>query len=179
MTSQRADFRQYYDLIHMRYLLLNGFKALLWSLIVLSSLSAQSNVWDLIEARELPFTAEKRIVPDKAQLLEANIVALKAVLASAPNEMTVSPANSTVEISLPNPDGEMETFKIVAYDMMEPALQERWDYIQTYRGVSTKNNLTTIRLDWTARGFHAMVLEAGNYWFVDPYYWDHDTHYQS
>ncbi len=163
----------------MKRPLITATQIILCCLFAITGLTAQADVWKPIKNDDLPFTAERRIVPNKMQLLEADILALQALLHAAPHELDVAPGNSSIELTLPNPKGEPEIFKIVAYDMMEPALREEWDFIHTWRGVSSKNPLVTIRLDWTARGFHAMVLDGADQWFVDPYFWEHNTHYQS
>lgn len=126
---------------------------------------------------DLPI-GERRIAPDKYQLYELDTIAFKTKLWSAPHESDVAVQDSELILSLPTADGDFESFRIVAYDMMEVPLQAVWHFARTWRGISTKNPLTTIRLDWTARGFHAMVFESGNTWAIDPYLWNDNRYYQ-
>ncbi|MEL6659532.1 MAG: reprolysin-like metallopeptidase, partial [Bacteroidota bacterium] len=144
------------------------------------SLDAQTDPWLALPSTDNFPGADRRIVPNKYVSYRADTTVLKDLLWAAPHERNVSAPQSELEIQLPNPDGEIESFHIVAYDMMEPALQEAWWYIRTWRGVSSTNPRVTIRLDWTDRGFHAMVRGGeGGSWFIDPLYWDHRDVYQA
>lgn len=151
---------------------------ILFFLFVQTSLSAQANIWQNATVDQLNTEEERLIVPNKFRAYLVDTTALKNQLYPAVHERTTSPAQSSNLITLPTPDGEWETFRIVAYDMMQPQLQQTWWYIKTWRGVSTRNPGVTIRLDWTSRGFHAMVLERGNTWFIDPYFWNQRDYYQ-
>ncbi|WP_367391522.1 reprolysin-like metallopeptidase [Lewinella sp. LCG006] len=144
----------------------------------LSNLSAQSSIWQTTTPDQLSSAEERRITPNRYRVYLADTTALKDLLRSAAHERDVNPRQSPHQITLPTPNGEWETFQFVAYDLLHPQLQQVWSYIKTWRGVSASNPNTTIRLDWTARGFHAMVLERGNTWFVDPYYWNQRDYYQ-
>lgn len=147
---------------------------LLWS----STALAQSDFWRALPQQQLSVDEERRIIPNKFEAYSADTTALRDFLWAAPHERDVSPPQSEHIISIPDPNGEMQSFQIVAYDLFEAALQEKWWYIGTWRGVSTTNPMTTIRLDWTIRGFHAMVRSEGGNWFVDPFYWNRNDVYQ-
>ena len=160
--------RQFY------YLLL-----LLTTLMLISINSfAQQHIWHIYPSQQLSSDEERKIIPKKFLAFQADTSALQQKLMASPHERDVSPAQSDNEISLPDPDGNWHNFKIVAYDLMEALLQEKWWYIHTWRGVSTDDPHTTIRLDWTDRGFHAMVRGTGDTWFIDPYYWNEREIYQ-
>jgi regulation of enolase protein 1 (concanavalin A-like superfamily) len=80
---------------------------------------------------------------------------------------------------LPTPDGKTESFRIVSYQMMEKRLSEKYPEISNYYGVGLRDASRLIRLDWTYRGFHAMVRGDGqDTYFVDPYQWEDTRHYQ-
>ncbi|PTM14773.1 MAG: propanediol utilization protein [Bacteroidetes bacterium] len=144
------------------------------------SLSGQTPLWKLTDPQRLTETAERKILPDQFSLFEADTLALQVLLHSAPPENLLTLGSSSgATIHLPTPTGELEAFEIVAYDLLEAPLQSQWWYIHTWRGVSKKDPTTTVRLDWTARGFHAMVLAPGGSWFIDPYFWESRTYYQS
>lgn len=144
-----------------------------------SSGIAQNSVWRTAIPEQLALPDERRILPDKALHFRADTTALLVKLHSAPHERDVSPLQSTIELDLPAPDGTFETFRIVAYDMMEAPLQAQWTFAHTWRGVAKKDPTRTVRLDWTARGFHAMVLDGTDTWFMDPYYWNGRLYYQT
>jgi len=150
----------------------------LFFLFSLTDLAAQSAIWQTTTPDQLNSEEERRITPNRSRVYLADTTALKDLLRSAGHERDLNPRQSPHQITLPTPDGEWETFQFVAYDLLHPQLQQTWSYIKTWRGVSTSNPTTTIRLDWTVRGFHAMVLERGNTWFVDPLYWNQRDYYQ-
>jgi subtilisin-like proprotein convertase family protein len=144
----------------------------------LTNSAAQSAIWQNTSTNQLSDQEERKITPNRFRVYQADTTALKDLLRSTSHEREVNPRQSPHQITLPTPDGEWETFQFVAYDLLHPQLQATWSYIKTWRGVSTTNPTTTVRLDWTARGFHAMILERGNTWFVDPYYWNQRDYYQ-
>lgn len=150
----------------------------LFFLFSLTNLPAQSAIWQNTTPDQLNSEEERRITPNRSRVYLADTTALKDLLRSAGHERDINPRQSPHQITLPTPDGDWETFQFVAYDLLHPQLQAVWWYIKTWRGVSTSNPTTTIRLDWTVRGFHAMVLERGNTWFVDPFYWNQRDYYQ-
>jgi PKD repeat protein len=122
-----------------------------------------------IEEELIPLTGIRDIQPSEYVALRADTLALKQLLWSAPHETEVNPFNSPTQLSLPLPDGSVQTFRIVRFDMMEEGLAQQFPGIATWRGVSTDLPRATVRLDWTQRGFHAMVRsQQGNY-LMDPY----------
>lgn len=141
-------------------------------------LSAQTEIWEPLSRDQLNPMAERRIVPNAFQVFSVDTLALKEQLYAAAHERDVSPLQSEHELTLPTPDGEWATFRFVAYDLLQPGLQEAWWYIRTWRGVSVTDHNTTIRIDWTARGLHVMVRDQASTWFIDPFYWNLNTHYQ-
>lgn len=155
------------------------FSICLLFLLSLTNSAAQSAIWQNTSTDQLNSQEERKITPNRYRVYLADTTALKDLLRSASHERDINPRQSPHQITLPTPDGDWETFQFVAYDLLHPQLQAIWWYIKTWRGVSTNNPTTTIRLDWTARGFHAMVLERGNTWFVDPFYWNQRDYYQT
>lgn len=143
-----------------------------------STLTSQETIWVPQAAEQLASEEERRVIPNKFTAFRADTNALRAQLLSSPHEREVRPNDSEQELTIPGPDGSWHTFKIVAYDLLAPELQEQWWYIRTWRGISTTNPMTTIRLDWTTRGFHAMIRGEEGSWFIDPLYWDRRDVYQ-
>ncbi len=70
-------------------------------------------------------------------------------------------------LTVPDPAGTPTDFTLVEDSVMEPALQAAHPEIRTYRGSAA--NGTTVRLDVTPLGFHAMVRRPdGVVWYVEP-----------
>ena len=70
-------------------------------------------------------------------------------------------------LSIPDPAGTATEFTVVEDSVMAPSMQAAHPDIRTYRGSAA--NGTTIRLDVTPLGFHAMVRRPdGVVWYVEP-----------
>jgi hypothetical protein len=71
-------------------------------------------------------------------------------------------------LALPLPGGGFGRFDVVESPILEPALQDRFPDIRTYRGQGRDDRTATVRLDLTRRGFHAMILSARGTTLIDP-----------
>lgn len=103
------------------------------------------------------------------RLFNLDTTKLKATLWSAPEERKQSAKDSKVILQVPDPDGNLLEFRIVNYRMMEDGLATRYPYIKTLKGVGVDNKRSTIRLDWTLFGFHAVVRTASGTFYIDPF----------
>ena len=77
--------------------------------------------------------------------------------------------NDVVLISLPNPDGAYDVFKVYQNTTMHPDLQSQFPEIRTYDVVGLNNRNLKGKIDITPHGFHAMIFnqQQGTY-FIDP-----------
>ncbi len=76
-------------------------------------------------------------------------------------------AGGMTTLSIPDPAGTPTEFSVVEDSVMEPDLQAAHPDIRTYAG--TADNGTSIRLDISPLGFHAMVRRPdGVSWYVEP-----------
>jgi hypothetical protein len=94
--------------------------------------------------------------------------ALQRHLLAAPHEDFVAPANSPTVLTLPRPDGTLATFRFVESPVMAPELQAQFPNIRTFLGQGVDDRTALLRCDMTPAGFHAMVLSAGETWYIDP-----------
>ena len=140
--------------------------------------SAQ-NIWQDRSSDQFNQQGERMITPDQFRAIQVNQENLKLILQTAPKEDQVNPIHSEALLNIPKPNGENEIFQIVEYKMMEDGLASRYPSIKTYHGVSTANPFTRIRLDWTERGFHAMVFDREGNYYIDPYSRANTEEYQS
>lgn len=90
-------------------------------------------------------------------------------LSNAPLEFSVS-ADQQPQISIPRPDGQLDTFSFVASPIMAPELAAEFPEIQTFLGQDVNNPAARVRFDITPAGFHAQVLSPEGSYYVDPYY---------
>lgn len=127
-------------------------------------------MWSDVEESAIPKVGTRYIVPTNYRTAKLDIAKLEMILNVAPMERTpVAKATQTL-LALPMPDGSMEIFDINESPIMAPELSEKFPGINTYNGVSITDPGKYVRFDLTHKGFHAMVLVAGeNTIFIDPY----------
>ncbi len=95
--------------------------------------------------------------PDAFRAFRADLAGIRARLSGAGHHA----------LSVPDPAGTPTDFTVVEDSVLAPSLQAAHPEIRTYRG-STSNG-TTVRLDVTPLGFHAMVRRPdGVVWYVEP-----------
>ena len=146
-----------------------------------SSASVQADptgqgIWSDVAESSLTSVGERQIAANHYRTVTADMTALDALLASAPDEGAVG---AEVWFSLPLPDGTFGRFSIEQYAMMEPALAAKFPEITTYLGRGIDDPAATVRLDRTPAGFHAMILSGANTVFIDPYSRETTTSYIS
>ncbi len=145
-----------------------------------SSLLAQKPndaLWMEVDARQLPLSEERRIIPDKYRSLELDFEGMKTLLAEAPPRFGESPKPSSVLMPIPLPNGE--TLHVEVYDapVLHPDLAAKYPGIRSFVGQGVEDPAAIVRFDYTLKGFHAMVLSPvfGTI-FIDPYA-EGDTRY--
>jgi len=129
------------------------------------------SLWQKVEGN-VASKGTQQILPEKYDTYALNRPYIKSFLSSLPKE-----AESAQELDLPSPDGGLRTFKIWKSQMMEPALSTKYPEIQTFTGVAADDPRVTIKLDYTITGFHAMVFDGRNTYFIDPYSSEDDGYY--
>lgn len=133
------------------------------------TLLAQASPWVPVEEADISVTGQRDFQPNQYRSYRVDSALLLQTLLAAPHESAVNLLESMQLLSLPSPDGSFQTFRIVRYDMMEPALAQQYPNFGTWRGVSIDKPRATLRLDWTLRGVRAMVRSQSNSYFMDPY----------
>ena len=131
--------------------------------------SNENELWRDIDESLLVSSDERQIVPDSYRTLRLNKDTLQTLLTQAPLESKVRAADSELVISLPLPDGRFSRFRFVESPIMEDALQAQYPDIRTYLGQGIDEPSAIVRFDFTPKGFHAMILSAGDSVFIDPY----------
>jgi len=100
---------------------------------------------------------DARVRPTAYRAFRADLDGIRAELAGG----------GTRTITVPAPTGETPEFTVAEDSVMEPELQAAHPELRTYAGHGPAGS--TIRLDVTPMGFHAMVRNAdGVTWYVDP-----------
>ncbi len=71
-------------------------------------------------------------------------------------------------VSLPLPDGSWETFAVYSNSTMSKELAAKYPDINTYDAVGKSKSLWTGKLDYTTKGFHALLHNGANEIYIQP-----------
>ncbi len=134
------------------------------------SVSAQNNFWKDILESKITANKQRKMVPRHYRTLLLDTARLTPFLKTIPKEFTEASKKTPAVIMLPMPDGSFNSFRLTETSMMEPGLAAQFPEIKTYSGQGIDDPYATIKLDWSVRGFHAMILSPVNgSVYIDPY----------
>ena len=143
------------------------------SLNVSAQLSEKKPLADIKESA-IEITGDRYTFPSYYRTLHLNADAMKQLLQQSPKESQTAAGVSNVIFEMPMPDGKSFNFRIYETSVLAPELAAQFPEIKTYAGQCIDDASSTIRLDMTPLGFHAMVLSPNGSVFIDPY-GDHTT----
>ena len=111
---------------------------------------------------------DKQHLP-KNQSYSLNVEALKQTLALTPQRGKFS-GNSNVIIAFPNPDGQLEHFRVMEASVMHPKLSAKYPGIKSYAGQGVEDPTARIRFSISPLGLQSMRLSATRpVAFIEPY----------
>jgi hypothetical protein len=160
------------------------FKNYLTLIVLVAFLGIQSSsfgspvVWKAIGKDRMVSDAPNYIKPSSARYFELNVPALLQEFSSAPEEQKGKLSQYGKIVTLPMPDGSTQRFAIASYQMMEPGLRPKWNFIQTFLGQGLDDPTATLKADFTSLGFHYQILSSGNRWYADPVFHGDLRYYQ-
>ena len=138
--------------------------ALLFAFIPSISALASYSFWSIADQAPTAVAGKQRIFPEKFAIAQLQQSAFE-------NFQNLIPAENSQQfplVLLPTPDGKMMEFKLFESPMMEAPLAAKYPQIKTYTAVSTADPFVTAKLDYTLFGFHAMVFNRNQTYFIDP-----------
>lgn len=133
-----------------------------------------SALWSQVAPEQIQASGRQVLHPARFVAYHANDAYLKQEL----GQMQQSPAQAR-PLDLPMPDGSYRRFMVWETPIMEAPLAARYKDIKTYTGYALDNKGVTSKIDYTLRGFHAMITGEGNAVFIDPYTNVNDGYYFS
>jgi len=128
------------------------------------SSNGQQQYWKNMEGHLAPSAGIRKIVPDQYLLLQINQENVQQFLQTLPSDAALAK-----NLELPDPEGKLRSFRIWSTPIFTPALQAKFPEITTYTAVSVDDPSITAKLDYTTKGFHAMIFAGAETYFIDPY----------
>jgi hypothetical protein len=141
----------------------------------------QNSFWTGITENNIPgATANERvIVPDAFTTYRLDLTGYRSFFSAAPMEFTPAAAASPLLIELPMPDKTMAKFMVWESPVMAAGLASQLPGVKTYTGQGLTDPGATVKIDFTYRGFHAMILSAAGDVYIDPYFKNSFDYYLS
>ncbi|SDD75983.1 Calx-beta domain-containing protein [Aquimonas voraii] len=134
------------------------------------ALASADGLWTPIDEAQVARSAEpRRLVPQRYRTQQLDRARLADLLKSAPLEAQTAAVESSLELSLPTPEGDYARFRIVESPIMEAALAAKFPEIRTYLGQGIDDPTATLRFDVSPQGFRAQVIGWRGSYYVDPY----------
>lgn len=128
-----------------------------------------SAVWTRIYGKNTA-VAQSRIVPRLSSYAAYDLdeQQLRSQLMMAPLDTNGSYSGIPARIQLARPDGQLEEFMAVEQPILSPALQAQNPEIKTYYVTGVTDPSRHGRIDFTCRGFSAMIMGGDGAYFIDP-----------
>lgn len=134
------------------------------------AMAQQKNFWTRVNENQIAKNLfANRYKPAAYQLFRLNESSFTREIRTIPSEKSVMAAASGFILSIPNPDGTLENYKVVEAPVMDPALAARYPGIQSFAGVNTTDPGSVIRFSVGPDGFHGMILSVNRKTiYIDP-----------
>jgi hypothetical protein len=138
------------------------FKNLIAIFLLFISFPIHSQTMWISSNSEAHIQGQRKIIPVHYNIFQLNDLEFK-ILQTKINNTTYQ------NILLPNPDGELELFKIKEEPILPNSLNEKYPNIKTYTAINIAKPQIVAKLDYTEFGFHAMISNGEKTYYVDPY----------
>ena len=111
---------------------------------------------------------ESRMQLPEKNLFDLDSNALMNALVDAPARSATAKLSSVI-LSLPNAEGQMERFRVYENSILDPALAAQYPNIKSYIGIGIDNPTSTAYFSSSPLGFKSMVLNADKQAvFIEP-----------
>lgn len=129
--------------------------------------SSDSLLWSE-DVRAFSNQEKKQFKNTSTAILQLNHPLLETLLSKAPKEFVSNPKDGNCIISLPLGNGAFSDFRVHESSIVEEGLLKKYPFLKTYTAQSLDNPSHIARLDFTPKGFHAVIRTAEDLIFVDP-----------
>jgi hypothetical protein len=121
-----------------------------------------NNMWQPVE-KSVTAKGNQKLHPDKYSVYAVDV----AMLTQSLKDVPLLPEQGVV-VMLPMPDGGYRSFHMWQTPVMAAELAARYPEIKTFTATADDNKSVSAKIDITTHGFHAMVFDGNNTFFVDP-----------
>ena len=146
-------------------------KLLSIALIAISSIAfaqERSSFWKPSTKSNKPMLESRMQLPEK-NLFDLDSNALMNALVDAPARSATAKLSSVI-LSLPNAEGQMERFRVYENSILDPVLAAQYPNIKSYIGIGIDNPTSTAYFSSSPLGFKSMVLNADKQAvFIEPF----------
>jgi len=122
-----------------------------------------SSLWQPVKG-PVASKGEQLLHPSKYTTFRAAEQTLSSLLTGVSEDIE---AASIIE--LPTPDGNFRSFRVWKTPAMAPELAAKYPGIETFTATAVNDNSVTAKIDYTPFGFHAMIYDGQNTFYIDPY----------
>ncbi len=131
-----------------------------------------TTVWQQVASGQASIKGVQMLHPKEYRMQVLDEQGLNGLLQRAGNNMP-----EAVSLELPLPNGTYRVFKVWRTPILPEGLQQKYMQIQTYTAVAMDDSRISAKLDFTVRGFHAMIFDGPQTYFIDPASTARDAHY--
>lgn len=137
--------------------------------------SASANiqaVWQEVAPHQVATDGTRTLKPTDFKAYLLNDSYLRSVLFAIPAD-----ESQAQTIVLPSPDGKMLHFRVWQTPVMAPELAEKFPDIKNFTAVCTEDPAITAKVNYTYKGFNAMMYNGEKTYLIDPYSNVNDGYY--
>ncbi len=144
-----------------------------------SFLLAQSTIWTKSDESRVQLASymERKVIPQKYDVWQADFQAIKNTLDNAPMEFTAAARTAPLTFEMPLPTYGLVRFKVVESPVYEAGLAKKYPQFKTFSAVGGDHNEFSARFDYTYNGFNAIVNTPEGEVYIDPFATDQKAFY--
>lgn len=136
--------------------------SLLLSVCSTTAFAKSPATWSEVNKNRVPTDGARKIFPTEYKVYSLQDGYMKSLL------FQLNEGSSTI-IELPGPDGVMQQYKVWPSSVMHPQLAAKYPGIKSFTATNVTQPNITAKINYTYKGFNAMVYNGNNTYLVDPY----------
>jgi len=144
--------------------------------IAFSGFAQQENPWKARTDRQgliLEKSVARKTFPSDFKLFNLELPVLRRQLLT----IVGNRQKHSLNIILPNVEGEFEEFEVVEASNFDPELQAKFPEIRAFSGRGITDKYATLKISISPQGIQTMVMRTGKeYEFIEPYTQDHTVY---